>query len=208
MLLKHMGRSALLLGLFALVGTGLVVLTYTGTQARIAEAERLFLLRSLNSVIPAGSYDNDIFNDYLEVRSALYLGTENPVQVFRARHAGEPVAVAFSVVATDGYSGPIKLLVGINVAGEITGVRVLAHQETPGLGDKIEAQRSDWILGFDGHSLLNTMQKAWGVKRDGGEFDQLTGATITPRAMVKAVKKALEYFQAHRDELLAAPAKE
>jgi electron transport complex protein RnfG len=203
MLLKHMSRSALLLGLFALVGTALVVFTFSGTATRIAEAERAFMLRSLHAVIPPERHDNDIFNDVIEVRDPALLGSQGPVTVFRARRTGQPVAVAFSVIATDGYSGPIKLLIGIDVAGNITGVRVLAHQETPGLGDKIEERRSDWVYAFNGRSLLNTEAKAWAVRRDGGEFDQFTGATITPRAVVKAVRNALLFYEAHKDTLFA-----
>lgn len=201
MLLQHMGRSALLLGLFALVGTALVALTYTSTQQRIAEAERQYMLRSLNAVIPHHLYDNDLFSDIIELRSPALLGTDEPVQVFRARLASEPRAAAFSVIATEGYVGPIKLMVGVDTQGEILGVRVLTHQETPGLGDKIEERRSDWIFGFDGHSLTNTENKAWQVKRDGGEFDQLTGATITPRAVVKAVHNALVFFSENQDKI-------
>lgn len=203
MLLKHMGRSALLLGLFALVGTALVALTYTQTKQRIAESERAYMLRSLNAVIPKDWYNNDLFSDFIEIRSSKYLGTEEPVQVFRARHDEEPVAVAFTVVAPDGYVAPIKILVGLDIRGEITGVRILTHQETPGLGDKIEERRSDWVLGFDGHSLLNTNKEEWQVKRDGGQFDQLTGATITPRAVVKAVRNALLFFNENKDRLFA-----
>lgn len=201
MLLQHMGRSALLLALFALVGTGLVALTYSGTQQRIAEAERQYMLRSLNAVIPNGQYNNDLFNDVIDIRAEKFLGTAEPVQIFRARQNNQPVAVAFSVIAREGYVGPIKLLVGIDISGNLTGVRVLTHQETPGLGDKIEARRSDWILGFDGRSLANTGKKAWQVKRDGGEFDQLTGATITPRTVVKAVHNALLFYGQNKDKL-------
>lgn len=199
---QHMGRSALLLGLFAMVGTGLVALTYNGTQQRIADAERKFMLRSLNAVIPHHLYDNDLFKDYTTLRSPALLGTDEPVQIFRARLAGEPRAIAFSVLAREGYVGPIKLMVGIDMQGEILGVRVLTHKETPGLGDKIEERRSNWILDFDGRSLSNTEQKAWRVKRDGGEFDQLTGATITPRAVVKAVHNALVFFTQNKQRML------
>lgn len=205
MLLQHMGRSALLLALFALVGTGLVALTFSGTQQRIAEAERQHMLRSLNAVIPSGQYNNDLFNDSIDIRAEKFLGTAEPVQIFLARQNGQPMAVAFSVVTREGYVGPIKLLVGIDISGKLTGVRVLTHRETPGLGDKIEERRGDWILGFDDRSLANTEKKAWQVKRDGGEFDQLTGATITPRAVVKAVHNALLFYQANKDQLFMEP---
>jgi len=201
MLTKHMSRSAVLLGLFALVGTGIVAMIYTGTEERIAAAERAFMLRSLNAVIEPESYDNDLFTDMMMVTSPELLGTADPVPVFRARKTGKPVALAIIPVAPEGYVGPIKLLVAISVDGTVLGVRVLSHRETPGLGDAIEEKRSDWILGFDGHSLSNPEGKAWRVRRDGGKFDQFTGATITPRAVVKAVHNALKFYGRNRDRL-------
>lgn len=205
MLAKHMSRSAVLLGLFALVGTGIVALIFTGTEERIAEAERAFMLRSLNAVIPSSTYDNDIFNDMILVTAPGLLGTTENVPVFRARKNGKPTALAIIPVAPEGYVGPIKLLVAISVDGTVLGVRVLSHRETPGLGDGIEEKRTDWILGFDGHSLSNPEGKGWRVRRDGGKFDQFTGATITPRAVVKAVHNALKYFERNRDTLFQQP---
>lgn len=201
----HMGRSALLLGLFALVGTGLVAITYTGTEQRIADAERSYLLRSLNTVIPPERYNNNIFQDSIEVSSLDLLGTSDPVPVFRARQDGQPVAVALTTFAPDGYGGPIKLLVGIYYDGSISGVRVLNHKETPGLGDVIEEKRSDWVLSFDDRSLTNPELSGWNVRRDGGVFDQFTGATITPRAVVKAVHNALKFYDKNRDKLYSEP---
>jgi electron transport complex protein RnfG len=125
------------------------------------------------------------------------------VTVYRARLHGEPVALVIAAVAPDGYSGTIRLLVGINVDGSLSGVRVVAHRETPGLGDAIEEERSDWILGFTGKSLQNPPLQKWAVKKDGGAFDQLTGATITPRAVVKAVRQALLYYRDQKDALFA-----
>lgn len=201
MLTKHMSRSAILLGLFALVGTGIVAMIYTGTEERIAEAERAFMLRSLNAVIKPATYDNDLFTDMLTVTSEELLGTAEPVPVFRARKESLPVALAIIPTAPDGYVGPIKLLIAINVDGTVLGVRVLSHHETPGLGDAIEEKRTNWILGFDGHSLSNPESKGWRVRRDGGKFDQFTGATITPRAVVKAVHNALKFYERNRDHL-------
>ncbi len=187
--------------LFAVVGTGLVALTFDSTRERIAENERLALLRNLNTLVPESSHDNDLFTDTLTVRDPRTLGIDTPVTIYRARLAGEPVAAIFATAAPDGYSGTIKLLVGINSRGQLNGVRVVSHRETPGLGDAVEVERSDWVLGFNGLSLGNPPLEKWKVKRDGGEFDQFTGATITPRAVVQAVKRALLYFGAHRDEL-------
>lgn len=202
-LAKHMLRSALLLGLFAVAGTGLVALTFEGTKDEIDAAERAYMLRSLHAVIKPELHDNDIFTDYIEVTSPTLLGSDKPTPVFRARRAGKPVAVAIICVAPDGYAGPIKLLVGIFENGTIAGVRVLAHHETPGLGDAIEERRSPWILSFDGRSLTDPEPKYWGVRRDGGKFDQFTGATITPRAIVKAVHNALKFFSENKERLFS-----
>ena len=196
-----MSRSALLLGLFALVGTALVAVIFSGTEEPIADAERAYMLRSLHSVIKPEMHDNDIFTDHIEVQSKEYLGTDKPVPVFRARKNGLPVALAITTFAREGYVGPIKLLVGIDLQGTVIGVRVLTHRETPGLGDAIDEKRSDWIFGFDGHSLNNPEAKDWRVRRDGGYFDQFTGATITPRAVVKAVLNTLKFFETNKERL-------
>ncbi len=200
-----MAAAAGALAVFAAVGVGLVALTEDATRQRIAANEKAFLLRTLNDVLPADRYDNDLFNDTVEVKDPELLGTQEPVTVYRAFRDSKPVAVIITPVAPDGYSGVIRLLVGIDVGGNITGVRVTAHRETPGLGDAIEAERSDWTLGFDGRSLGDPPMARWSVKRDGGEFDQLTGATVTPRAVVKAVRNALIYFDANRQSLFAHP---
>jgi len=193
--------SAVFLFLFAVIGAGLVAFTFDSTAERIADNERRALLKSLNELVPDQRYDNDIFSDVLYVRNSELLGTNEPVPVYRARKDGWPVAAVLAPVAPDGYSGSIRLLVAVNLDGTLAGVRVVQHRETPGLGDAIEADRSDWILGFSGRSLSDPVPERWKVKRDGGEFDQFTGATITPRAVGKAVKEALLYCQAHSHEL-------
>ena len=195
--------SAVFLLLFAVIGSGLVAYTFDSTEERIAENQRRALLNSLNELVPSDRYDNNIFSDILLVSNRELLGTDEPIPVYRARKGGWPVAAVLAPVATDGYNGNIRLLVAINLDGTLAGTRVVQHRETPGLGDGIEASRSDWILGFDGKSLSNTAKKDWRVKRDGGQFDQFTGATITPRAVVKAVHKALLYFKIHRQKLFA-----
>ncbi len=203
--IKHILTSALMLALFALIGTALVASIFQGTRARIADNERRATLRSLNEIIPHSRYDNDLIEDTLSVRDK-ELGTGESVQVYRARRGGEPVAVVLATTAPNGYNGPIKLLVGINYDASLAGVRVLAHRETPGLGDAIEARRSDWVLGFAGKHLGAPPVEAWRVRRDGGVFDQFTGATITPRAVVRAVKDSLIYFSTHKDALFLEPA--
>ena len=196
--------TAVVLCLFAISGTALVACIYGLTRDKIAANERETLMRKLNVLIPQGHYDNSLFEDTLQVQDEKLLGTSEPVTVYRARREGKPVGVVMTPVAPDGYSGSISLLVGIGYDGALTGVRVSAHHETPGLGDYIEEERSDWIYGFDGKSLGNPPLERWGVKKDGGAFDQLTGATITPRAIVKAVRKTLLYYREHRDALYAA----
>lgn len=201
-----MFRAAGILAGFAVFGTLLVAITWDATEERIAENERAFLLRTLADVLPEGGYDNAVHEDFITVIDADLLGVAAPVPIYRARRRGQPVAVVLTPVAPGGYSGPIRLLVGITADGSISGVRVVSHRETPGLGDKIEVERDDWILDFDGRSLGQPPPQRWTVRRDGGEFDQFTGATITARAVVSAVRDALIYFQHHRDELFATPA--
>ena len=198
--------SGLLLAVFAVIGTGLVSFTFEGTKQRIADNERRALLANINQLLPAEHYDNAIYEDRIYVVDRDQLGTKDPVAIYRARKQGRPVAAILMPTAPDGYSGAIRLIVGINYDGELAGVRVLAHKETPGLGDAIEVERSDWVHGFRHRSLGNPEEGRWKVKKDGGVFDQFTGATITPRAVVKAVYHSLKYFEAHRDELFAASA--
>lgn len=198
---------ALILGTFALITTSMVVLTERATRPKIVANERQALLNSLYAVLNPAEFDNDLLADTLKVRNPELLGTQGAVMVYRARKQGKPIAVILIPIATDGYNGVIRLLVGIYYNGSISGVRVLSHRETPGLGDAIEADRSDWILSFNGRSLGNPNRSGWAVKRDGGIFDQFTGATITPRAVVRAVHKALLYFHDHRETLFAKRAK-
>jgi len=193
--------STLFLFLFAVAGSGLVAYTHDNTAARIADNQRRALLKSLNELVPGDQYDNDIYTDILYVQNSELLGTDESVPVYRARKGGWPVAAVLAPIAPDGYNGEIRLLVAIRLDGTLAGVRVVQHRETPGLGDHVEAERSDWILGFAGKSLQNPGKGSWKVKRDGGVFDQFTGATITPRAVVTAVKKALLYYKAQGDRL-------
>ncbi len=202
---KSMLTAAGILAGFAILGAGLVGVTYETTKEQIAANEREFLLRSLHELIPSDTQDNDMYADAIAVKSQEWLGAKGPVMIYRARKAGEPIAAVIAAQAPDGYSGVIKLLVAINHSGELAGVRVVSHKETPGLGDAIEISRSNWITQFDGKSLSNPEKQGWKVKKDGGEFDQLTGATITPRAIVKATYKALVYFRANRDNLFDKP---
>ncbi len=191
--------SGVFLWLFAVAGTTFVALTEFTTREAIADNERALLLRNLNALLPAERLDNDIAGDTLALAPSPLLGTEETSLVYRARLGGEPVAAVFNSIAPNGYSGRIHLLVGIWVDGSIAGVRVVKHAETPGLGDGIEIRKSSWITGFDGRSLQDPAEESWQVKRDGGVFDQLTGATITPRAVVESVRNTLLYYDANAD---------
>lgn len=205
-MLRTIVWPTIMLTLFAIVGTALVAFTFSSTKSRIAENQRQALLHSIDAIIPASMYNNRIFDDTARIPPSKLLSTNKPVTAYRARKNGRPVAVAFPVIAPDGYNGAIKLLVGVRYDGTLAGVRVITENETPGLGDQIEADRSNWILGFSGKSLDNPDAKGWAVKKDGGIFDQFTGATITPRAVVKAVHHALLYYRGHRQFLFAAGA--
>jgi electron transport complex protein RnfG len=193
--------SGLFLCLFAVVGTSFVAVTEYNTRQAIAENERRVLLRNLHALLPAEKLDNDIVSDTRLIAASPLLGTVNKSPVYRARLRGEPVAVVFNSIAPNGYSGKIHLLVGIYFDGSIAGVRTIKHAETPGLGDAIEIQKSPWILDFDDKSLDNPARARWSVERDGGEFDQFTGATITPRAVIQAVEKTLLYYEKNADNL-------
>ena len=198
---RSMGMAALILAGFSVVGAGLVAVTYTSTKDIIAKAQQAALETSLNQLVPADRYDNRVVEDAIEVVAPEWLGTNQPVTVYRARKNGQPVALFATPYAPDGYSGPIQLLIGVYADGTLAGVRVLAHKETPGLGDGIDEKRSPWILAFAGKSLENPPLERWKVKKDGGAFDQFTGATVTPRAVVKATRQFLEYVQTHQEAL-------
>jgi electron transport complex protein RnfG len=193
-------RTALALVAF----TGLATLALAGfhaaTRERIEAQARAAELRTLAVLLPDG-YDNDPLADRIAIGPEPALGLRSAREAWRARRGGAPLGVVLPVVAPDGYSGDIEMRVGIANDGRIVGVRVVAHRETPGLGDPIEAAKSDWIEGFRGRFLGEPPVERWTVRKDGGEFDQFAGATITPRAVVVAVRKALDYHAAHRDEL-------
>lgn len=197
---RHIVTSALLLGLFGIAGAGIVAAVFESTEERIEANIRAHLLKSLNQIMPAEAYDNEILTDTIDVWEAS-LTPGAATTIYRARKDGKPVAAIFTITAPDGYSGSIKMLVGVNTDGSLAGVRVVDHHETPGLGDAVEVARSDWVLGFDGKSLGQPPLEQWKVRRDGGVFDQFTGATITPRAVVKAVKNTLLYFRDNTEEV-------
>ncbi|MGB5732855.1 MAG: electron transport complex subunit RsxG [Thiohalocapsa sp.] len=196
---KRVGYQAGLLGSFAMIAAACLVMGNIATRGAIEQRRAEDLLASLGQVIPAEIHDNDLLANSLVLED----GSSKQITVYRALEGLNVTGVAFQVMG-QGYGGPIELIIGVNARGEILGSRVLAHAETPGLGDKIEVSRDDWMLDFDGLSLGNPAPERWAVKKDGGSFDQFTGATITPRAVVKAVRQGLEFFQANRDTLLAS----
>jgi electron transport complex protein RnfG len=184
----------------ALLTVGLVTFANL-TRDRIARNQQAWIKQHLDALVPPQSYDNDPLIDTTEVTSPDLLGTAAPVTAYRMRKAGLPVAVAIRSVAPDGYRGPLELLVAIAPGGQLLGVQVIRHNETPGLGDAFENRDADWLDRFRGLSLTKPPQQRWTVRRDGGDFDAFTGATITPRAIVKAVRRTLEFYQGNEDRL-------
>jgi len=203
-LIQSITKNSLSLAGFALVTAGILAGTYQATKERIDAAERAAAQAALLEIVPRSRHDNDMLADAIvvsaEQKKALGLKTEERIHI--ALSQGKPVAVILPAVAPDGYSGDIKIIVGINMDGSIAGVRALSHKETPGLGDRVDLRKSNWVLSFDGKSLGNPPPEDWAVKKDGGAFDQFTGATITPRAVVKRVKQTLEYFTEHKTDIL------
>lgn len=206
--MKNISRATLLaaanLLVFTLIGTALLSFTYSQTREPIAQSEEQEKLKLISQLLPAGLYDNNVVRDELTLKPDDLLGTSDDSLAYRARLHGKPTAVVLEAVAPDGYGGKIFLLVAIKTDGEIAGVRVVSHHETPGLGDYIELSKSPWIKNFDGASQARYKDADWKVKKDGGQFDYMAGATITPRAVIKAVHKTLQYFAANRDQLFAA----
>lgn len=195
--------TALALVIFSVLGAALLAGAYTATLANIAKSEQAEKLALVSQTLPPGSFDNDLIRDARPLAADPLLGLKRPGLAYPARQGDTTTALVLEAVAPDGYSGEIKLLIGILADGRISGVRVTAHKETPGLGDYIEIKKNDWIRQFDGKSADDPAAELWKVRKDGGRFDSLAGATITPRAVVKAVHKALRYFASHRAKLLA-----
>jgi electron transport complex protein RnfG len=206
--LKSAGRNALRTGVilfaFALVATALLVFTFARTEPTIERSQQAERLALLGQVLPRALYDNDLLASQRVVPPDELLGTRQDSAMWIARRGETITAVVLEAVAPDGYSGNIALLIGIDIDGNVTGVRVTAHRETPGLGDYIVRSKSPWIEQFAGKSLTAPESKRWKVVKDGGQFDARAGATITPRAVVKAVHAALNYFARNRAALLAA----
>lgn len=197
-------RTGVTLAVIAAICTGLVAATYQLTEERIAANEKALLEQSLQPALAGLFYDSSVSESRLVLQPPHELPGNDAAFVYRVYAEDEPVAALFAVTARDGYAGPIRILVGVDMAGVITGVRILQHRETPGLGDRIEAERSDWVFQFDGRSMGDPVLASWALQIDGGEFDQLTGASVTPRAVINAVRDTLLYFNANREQLFLA----
>ena len=206
MLKQSISKNSLILGAFAAVTAALIALTFQGTKTRIAQEERKAASAALIDMIPKTRHNNDMLEDtlLLSLSDSQALGFNAPVAANIAKQDGEPIAFVLPALAHDGYSGDIKIIVAVNLDGTLAGVRVINHKETPGLGDKIDLRKSEWIHSFDGLSLANPSIDKWKVKKDGGYFDQFTGATITPRAVVKRVKQTVELFNTQKETWLAS----
>ena len=202
MLGRSITRNSILLALFAACTTALIAGTQLLTKSDIAEQKRQAEEKALLQVVPRSRHDNSMLDDTIPVGPQdVRLGLREEKQIYVAREKGEVIAVIIPATARDGYTGDIELIVGVNRDGTIAGVRALAQRETPGLGDKVDLKKSDWMLGFNGRSLTNPKLAGWAVKKDNGVFDEFTGATITPRAVVTAIRKVLQFAQANRDTL-------
>ncbi len=205
-ILRHASTSAGILTAFAIVGTALLAVTYLVTRPIIAETEKQAKLALIGQILPRSQYDNDIIKDAALLPPSAELGNKEPTLVYRASKQGQPYAAVLEVIAPDGYSGKIRMIVAIKADGVVSGVRVVTHNETPGLGDYIDIAKNAWIRIFEGKSLSKYPDRDWKVKKDGGKFEHMAGATVTPRAVVKAVHKSLKYFNANRDNIFSLPA--
>lgn len=196
-------QTALRLLMFTVVGTAALAFTYTQTHDKIVASEEAEKLNLIKQIVPQEKFDNQIMQDTLSIAADPLLGNDQTTIAYRARLQDQASMLVMEAIAPDGYSGKIRFIIAIQYDGTIGGVRVVKHKETPGLGDYIDVAKSDWIKNFNGISLTNRADKDWKVKKDGGQFDYMAGATISPRAMVKAIHKAAQYFAQHRDELFA-----
>jgi len=199
-------RGAMVLIVIAIVIAAGLSAVDSMTRERVRRNELSWILQRLDALVPPSQHDNDLLSDATRVVAPDLLGTDAPVDIYRARKQGRPVAAILHTVAPNGYRGPIGLLVAIAADGSLLGVQVIRHNETPGLGDQFEHDGGRWLNAFRGRSLTDPQQSRWSLRRDGGEFDAFTGATITPRAIVKAVRQSLEYFRANPHQIFESAA--
>ena len=197
-------RSGVTLALIGAICAAMVATTHTLTRNRIAANEQAWLEKSLEPALGDVKFDGGLSDSMLVIQVPHELPSPDDVVIYRVYENERPVAALFAVTARNGYAGSIRVLLGIEYDGTVTGVRILQHRETPGLGDRIVSSRSDWVFQFDGRSLGDPDVDAWTIKRDSGQFDQLSGASVTPRAVITAIRETLSYFEAHRDDIFSA----
>lgn len=202
-ILKHTVKTAVTMIAFAFIGTLLLAFIFEITRAPIEASEKEARLALFKQILPESTYDNDLLNEAIEIAPNELLGNHLPTVANVAKLNQKTAGVILEAIAHDGYSGDIKLLIAIRADGSISGVRVLTHKETPGLGDYIDIAHGNWIKLFNDESVHKTPTQQWQVKKDGGKFDYMVGATITPRAVVKAVLKALQYFETNKQTLFS-----
>ena len=192
--LTSIGLSGTVLALFAAITSVAIGWTYLSTKAQIDFEVRRAEARQLLEIFPPDTHDNEIVDDVFQVApETALLGIRESRQGYRVRQGDTVVGVILPATARDGYSGDIRALVGVRRDGSVAGVRVVAHRETPGLGDKVDLRKSEWVLDFNERSLTKPTLSGWNVEKEGGVFDQFTGATVTPRAVILATRRALEY---------------
>ncbi len=200
--LASIGLSGSVLAVFAAITSVAIGWTYLATKDQIDMEVRRAEARQLLEIFPPETHDNEIVDDGFElVADTPLLGIREARQGYRVRRDDRVIGVILPTTARDGYSGDIRALVGIRNDGSVAGVRVVAHRETPGLGDKVDLRKSDWILGFNNRGLSQPDVSGWNVEKDGGVFDQFTGATVTPRAVILATRRALEYARLNAETL-------
>ncbi|MDX1914829.1 MAG: electron transport complex subunit RsxG [Methylophilus sp.] len=202
-IIKHTSKTVFIMVVFSLVGTLFLAKTYFATKSPIQASEAAAKMKLFEQVLPPSEHDNNLLNDVIHVPAGGELNNREGTKIYIARLNNHATAVILEATAQDGYSGDIKLLIAVRKDGSLGGVRVISHKETPGLGDYIDVAHGDWILAFKNLSLSNPTTEMWKVKKDGGQFDYMAGATITPRAVVKATQRALSYVAQHQNTLFA-----
>ena len=200
LILQH---SKLLVALACVITLSITVLSVTRhlTADQIERNEQAWLEAQINVLVPAAMRDNDLLKDRTTMTAPEFFASDSPAIIYRARRNGLPVAAVIRSITNEGYGGPIELLVAVNYDGEVMGVRILSHHETPGIGNVFELPQSHWLQQFTGRSLQNPSEAGWDVHKSGGQFEQFTSATITPHAIIKAVQHTLDFYQHRRDEI-------
>ncbi|MEY4920826.1 MAG: hypothetical protein RLZZ564_354 [Pseudomonadota bacterium] len=201
---KKVSITASAMIIFSLVASAALSISYFLTKTPIEESDARAKRMFLNQVVPSNLYDNNLVKDTISVEPNPLIGNKKNIDIFRAKKNNQVIAVIIETIAPDGYSGEIKTLVGVDQKDKILGVRVITHKETPGLGDYIEVDKSHWIKNFNLKSLDEMGEKEWAVKKDGGDFDYVSGATITSRAVIKSTYKSLLYVKENKKRLFAS----